>query len=154
MVFQWMSVWWGWSCMYCIYRLHANRLDKTPFPFASFLKSSAFSTYVINHYPIIWYLYNVLSLSSLLCFLQVSGGIYRRANCNSIVGKIQDLNPCWWNNSGTLSLSLWLWWIVEVGQAGGLHGVIRCSYLILGVLTVLCNTGWFLLSCFYLINSF
>ena len=53
-----------------------------------------------------------------------------------------------------LSLSLSLWWVVELGQASGLHGVIRWFYLILEVLTVLCNTGWFLLRCFYLINSF
>ena len=40
-----------------------------------------------------------------------------------------------------LSLSLWLWWVVELGQAGGLYGVIRWFYLILGVLTILCNIG-------------
>ena len=40
-----------------------------------------------------------------------------------------------------LSLSLSLWWVVELGQASGLHGVIRWFYLILEVLTVLCNTG-------------
>ena len=53
-----------------------------------------------------------------------------------------------------LSLSLSL---VMVGcwiEASGLHGVIKWFYLILGVLIVLCNTGWFLLSCFHLINSF
>ena len=54
----------------------------------------------------------------------------------------------------SLSLSLWLWWVVELGQAGGLYGVIRWFYLILRVLTILCNIGWFLLSGFYLINSF
>ena len=41
----------------------------------------------------------------------------------------------------SLSLSLWLWWVVELGQAGGLYGVIRWFYLILRVLTILCNIG-------------
>jgi len=134
--------------------IHYTRLHSHVHLFSSLQLSQIMSLITILSYDI----YTVS------CHCQVSFAFYRRVvtyieeqSVVVLLGKYKISIPIGEIIkvlSLSLSLSLWLWWVVELRQAGGLHGVISWFYLILGVLTLLCNTGWFLLSFFYLINSF